>query len=815
MKFDSRTIIITDSDYFPLLFSFREKHPEQPFKLIDVDGLLDRCSFRFRQNPIPFLLRQGMDYVAAKKWMRILRVADIAKNEKALALWNKLPRDIEMVDPVGKFELRNAKLILLEMQEDIEIHAILTRKGYSFVDATFESLGMLPIRDITSKENDHLVFQNKYEQFTYLFATLREGFLHKTIDPKDVMLHIQDENDLYYLKLLGASFGIPVRAATRSSLFARPEIALAMEIIHEQGSFDLEKVDERASAVLKPYIEEYELEQLDFPLAYASLYEILVSTKEPLALPEEGIACSDQFAFTPSKTVYLTCLQYGIFHKIFTDDDVLDDASKLSMGANPSYVNTQLERRKKANYLRFHRFGLLSRVKEHLDEKIYDSQFVEEYKWAKVTPPSFQTPVGVHTSASAKLFHMRELDRSFFTSTLDEYRSYDSTFKGIPSYHHNREKWSVTNLESYVRCPYRYYLKSVLPKSDYDARPSYAGILIHKALEKVYQPDFDVEKALQEGEDAYYEERRKKGDEAIPYDDVLIEITKANLRRYIPFIRAQLKHSEITEAHPEYHVKWTLSDDKGDYLFTGSIDTLLVSGKGQFHYYVLLDYKSGYEKFEPFGAFLGSSTQLPLYYYALKQEKFGENHQAIFGGIGIKSVDFAGIKKVFHDDDRDLLTVKKAYESLRGNGVFLMDLPFWEQFDNTAIVSDEEEAKSTCKGRFLYAGNYTFDDKGEGHVSMVPKARPYSVQELLDDSVDATLSIIHRIEKGIFPLAPTASNLRDKVSARNINCRNCPYKDVCYHVFSRDKKDYSEVVRKHFAPKKNKEKEDENDAIQR
>ena len=60
-------------------------------------------------------------------------------------------------------------------------------------------------------------------------------------------------------------------------------------------------------------------------------------------------------------------------------DRVLTDAELQAEGLNPSYVRTALDRRLKLNFLRYSKIAMLSRVEEHLQDKIYDSPFLEEF----------------------------------------------------------------------------------------------------------------------------------------------------------------------------------------------------------------------------------------------------------------------------------------------------------------------------------------------------------------------------------------------------------------------------------------------------
>ncbi len=803
MILPSNAIIVTEKEYFPLLFSFRKSHPEVAFKLWDKDMLFSRLSFTYMGNPIPYLLRAGMDYTSAKKWMRILRYGDVGVSPRCQELLALLPKEIIGVDPLGEYEIAQGSICLLEMSNDNEVHSLLKRKGVPYTELSLQELD-IPVVTELGKEVQVVQFQNKYEQFSFIFASLREGFLNHSYDQTLPRIFVKDDADAFFLRSIGSLYGIETCFDVQSTLFSSASIAEACQQLYAAKSFDLSALNEEAYKVIEPIVKEYGLAELDFPTAYASLYEILNATKKRISLGEKGVEVTSSFHFASERLTYLTCMQHGTFYKEFTDDDVLSDEELLALGLNTSYAKTSIAREIAINFLKYNRFALISRVKEHLDEKIYDAQIAEEYHFQKVSGPAFNEPFGVHSSAAKNLFHMRELDRQFFAAPYGGFHTYDSRFKGLSSYHYPKDHYSVTDLEKYVRCPYQYYLNSLLPRSDDDARPRYAGVMVHKVLEGVYQENHDLEEAIQEGVKAYLDERDSRGDPALPYDEVLIELTKTNLRRYVPLVRAQTQHSHIVATYSEKRVKWTLEDDHGSYPFSGCIDAILVGEKGKERYYILLDYKTGSEEFRPYEAFLGASIQLPLYALALMQNNFHEEIDARFGGMGLKHVAFPGIQAMFKNDDHQTISLKTGYQSLRAEGVFSREVDFWEIFDDTGLKVEKKQTVPSGKGVFLYAGDALFDRKGEGTLASIPRTKgiAYSLDELLLDAKTAAISAINHIRAGDFPMAPSPSDLRAEPKGDNLTCRYCAYKDICYRVLSRDAKDYSKDVAGHFKKKK-------------
>jgi hypothetical protein len=61
-----------------------------------------------------------------------------------------------------------------------------------------------------------------------------------------------------------------------------------------------------------------------------------------------------------------------------------------------------------------------------------------------------------------------------------------------------KSTWSVTGLESFINCPFKYYLTKLIPldKNDYSKR--FIGTAIHKVFEKFNHVDYVFEDALKE-----------------------------------------------------------------------------------------------------------------------------------------------------------------------------------------------------------------------------------------------------------------------------------------------------------------------------
>ena len=237
MDLPNGAILILDRDYFPLLYRFRAQHPEVFFRLFSPEDIRSRLGVNFASSPLPALMKQGLDYDGAKKWMRILSFGVAGNHPKAKELFDAIPSELIRVDELGEFELSKAPLYLVELHEDVEVHALLKRHGLSAKDIGLTDLGIHPVTNLHGLKVT--LFQNKYEQFDAVFSSLRERFIDARKDDgevraDDVRLYVQGEGDAFYLDLIGKAFGIPVMMDVATPLYAEEGVSALCDALYER-----------------------------------------------------------------------------------------------------------------------------------------------------------------------------------------------------------------------------------------------------------------------------------------------------------------------------------------------------------------------------------------------------------------------------------------------------------------------------------------------------------------------------------------------------------------------------------------------------
>ena len=794
LSFTPQDILIADRSLFPFVYQLKEGNPSYSFRLIDADELLNLACFRFVNDPIPQLLANGFSYPNAKRYSLLLRMGLADKDDKAKAFLDSLPEGSVSTDSLGRYELSQGRILFLEMKDDVELHRVVEDLGFEAEDITFNDLGAFS----DQKPAISKLFRDKFAQFCSIFATIRDKLI---IDPeyaKKCYIQISGQADVFYARTIGSMLGIETYYRYRVPLLSQPAYAALYQTLHARGNVALSKEESESEvgAQVLALIEYYRLGELEGSIALARLYEILSSQLVNEQIGDRGILLSDSYSVQPHKEVYLTCFQDGPFYKTFTDDDYFDDERLAELGFNTSYIKTALEKRKKELYLRLNHFALISRVKEHLDEIINESPLAEELGIQSEAVEEMPAD-GVFTSAFVPVFNGSYLDDSFYPNKVGELKSYDSSFKGIPGYAAPPKKsYSVTNLESYVRCPYAYYMKTVLPKSDFDHSAIYLGDLCHKVLEGIDGEDYDYEKGFALGVETYKAEMAKNGEKPGPREDVIFAVTKVNFKRMVSLIRSMKDHGNLVYSYSELGLNWTLNDGAKTYSFYGIADKVSVYKNGSETFYVIADYKTGGESFLPYAVPFGQSTQLPLYAYAIQNGGAKKEVEGVFAGVGLQHVYPSKLQSAFVD--KGTFDLKNGYNFVALDGVYTNNPDFWRVYDDT--VFEKGIDKGTISGVYAQPKKKTFDATGAGNLSGLTDARPYSLDELIKDAIRSSLDAIRHIERGDFPIAPLGRDPRG-LSENDLNCKYCPYGNICYRVIARDYKPLREAVDKYFAAK--------------
>lgn len=790
-------LIVADRKYKSVLLKAKAKMPKARIKIIDKNELLNLLSISYskEKDPITYLLSKGKyDYSQIKKILNILRIGDFQNEPMFLSIYNEL-KDNGYIsfDPYGKKEIeRFQEVLLFEADEDWELKEFLNRQGIGYSLIHFSDFGYR--NRYEEKQPLILGFENKFKQYLYIFSDIRARLQEDSSLQNRIVIHADGTGDLFYIGCFRDIFKIPVRTNVNVPLVSNELVHQNLIAFHKNQNFEfVTEVTDSTVKQLQNDIEHYELKKLPFRFAYASLMEILSSQSQSIEYDNKGISITTDMDFQDS-IVYSVCFQHDVFYKEYDDNNIVSDDLLVKMHVNPSYVKTRMSRQMSLNYIMQNDIALLSRVELHLQDKIYNSQFLEELGWKINKAPVFNSN-GIYTDEAIRLANADHFDKEGNVSIADGYRDYSHRY--TPSdVAYQKDHYSVSALKNYYECPFYFYLENVLGVSSHDTNKDDTamriGNLAHKVFEKIYSTDeykSDFDKAYENAFEAGIMEYRKESkgrNEPATYK----ELTDKE-RATVEFIRYWLKdvvkaqreildlgNSKIIDEKAEEEIHFTLEDSEGAYPFIGYIDKLVYSqGESKEKYVTVIDYKTGTSgDFDIGEVCVGGSLQLPLYRYALESSANRSLASGYtIGGFAIQHIYLNSIP--IEKGCYSLQAVKKATNIGSGGGITICAPDYIESLDKTTkyTTKKEPDVVKYKDGDFLTL-NYSYDDMAPNPALELRKGVYYPVERLFRDAVDSAIEKLKKMRLGDFGIAPTVVGKDGRPQ-----CSYCRYKDICYH----------------------------------
>ena len=797
VKFEQskRYLFVVDKDYYPLILKYKNNHPELNIKIIFRNALIDKAGYHYKSDPIPYLIKEkNIEYSKAKKYLNLIRVLR-GKDDSPLSDLIASLKDYLDTDQYGLLELSRYQIYLLEMDEDEEIKSLLNRVNIPFNFLHLEDLELNRFENLNKINILH--FSNKFSQFSYIFAEIRKKISEDEASKEHIKILVKDESDMFYVHTLGKLFGLDIYSVDQTPILSIPSIAKSVNDIYQNKNFSIDENDENL-APLSNLIKQYQLDEIeDFDFAYLNLVEILSNHNQIVQHGDRGIVVTNKYGLDPDDIYYVTNFEYGCFYKEYADNNVLSDNILRDNNLTTSFNKTAIDKRKKYNFLMYNNIEILSRVKQHLSDSIYDSHFLDDELKKRVINKKDKVEEfninGLFTEEMKSLMTAHGYDQNYYYQEKDGYRSYNHQFSGVIA---NSlmvpDIWHVTSLERYYDCPFKFYMDTLIPLPS-DLHHAYRGTFIHSLFEDIMHDDFDFDKSFERAKKAYINQMEKNNETFTPKEEMWLKMYYHWLKNIVPSLLRLKDVMNLVEQKNDAELSVNFNIDK--YRFSGKIDKIIYTENNNEKYYTLVDYKTGSEKYDDMSLAVGKSIQLPLYFYALKEFKQKRDYveDFKFGGFLIQHPYFKNVKEAFVDTHK--FSEKTLLNKTRFSGVSLADEQYATSFDQTTVNSKGEFKISS--GTFL-ASKLTFNsfDDDCTLLSRPPKGlEKFNLNDVLEMSKKAALRIIENIINNRFEIAPSSMDISKPIKdLSRLKCQYCNHRDICYVNKLEDAKDYSKYI---------------------
>ena len=226
--------------------------------------------------------------------------------------------------------------------------------------------------------------------------------------------------------------------------------------------------------------------------------------------------------------------------------------------------------------------------------------------------------------------------------------------------------------------------------------------------------------------------------------------TKNSIKSFLIFIdtiKEQLKYTSLKQSMYEKEIRINISSDV-KVTFKGFVDKILYDEFNGEKIVVIIDYKTGNPLLNINNSIYGLDMQLPVYIYLIKNE--------------IKNVRIGGfyLQKILSN----VSNIQKRKESLKLQGYSNEDIDILEKVDSSYENSCVIKSLRTTQNGF------------------------YSYSKIInDEQIDTLYNIVEsKVKEARDKILNTEFDINPKeMDDKNIGCKFCKYKDICY-MTSRD-----------------------------
>lgn len=453
--------------------------------------------------------------------------------------------------------------------------------------------------------------------------------------------------------------------------------------------------------------------------------------------------------------VFLINFNEGIIPINHKDEDYLNDIEKNNLGIDTSFTLNEKETNEVIETIKTTHNLILTYSEYNQNNKIYvssaySSDILEEEKvnlnfnnsnnYNKLRLLSEKDDNNKYGTLSSDLLTLSAHYKD------EPYLTYNNKYKKInndklKNYLNKGLTLSYSSMNTFYQCSFRYYLDNILRVNKYEERfDAVLGSIFHEVLSKCFiNDDYDV----------IYNYEKLISESTYPFNEsekFFLENLKNELLLIIDTIKEQLKYTSLKQSMYEKEIKIDISSDV-KVTFKGFVDKILYDEFNGEKIVVIIDYKTGNPLLNINNSLYGLDMQLPVYIYLIKSE--------------IKNVRIGGfyLQKILSNVN----SLQKRKESLKLQGYSNEDIDILEKVDSSYENSCVIKSLRTTQNGF------------------------YSYSKIInDEQIDTLYNIVEsKVKEARNKILNTEFDINPKeMDDKNIGCKFCKYKDICYMTSS-------------------------------
>lgn len=603
---------------------------------------------------------------------------------------------------------------------------------------------------------------NSEEEISFVCSKICE-LIKSGIDINNIKLTNVKSDYTYIIRKIFKLFNIPINIKSDESIKSTMIVKKFKELYNENISEVMDKISELITNNYEKDIYKSILNVVNkySDSNYMDVKEILFDDIDNIKIKRDELKNAVNIIdfksdlISDNDYVFLINFNEGIIPINHKDEDYLNDIEKNNLGIDTSFTLNEKETNEVIETIKTTNNLILTYSEYNQNNKIYvssaySSDILEEEKvnlnfnnsnnYNKLRLLSEKDDNNKYGTLSSDLLTLS-------THYKDEpYLTYNNKYKKISNnklknYLNNGLTLSYSSMNTFYQCSFRYYLDNILRVNKYEERfDAVLGSIFHEILSECFiNDDYDVilnyEKLISES--TYPFNKSEK---------FFLENLKNELLLIIDTIKEQLKYTSLKQSMYEKEIKIDISSDV-KVTFKGFVDKILYDEFNGEKIVVIIDYKTGNPLLNINNSIYGLDMQLPVYIYLIKNE--------------IKNVRIGGfyLQKILSN----VSNIQKRKESLKLQGYSNEDIDILEKVDSSYENSCVIKSLRTTQNGF------------------------YSYSKIInDEQIDTLYNIVEsKVKEARDKILNTEFDINPKeMDDKNIGCKFCKYKDICYMTSS-------------------------------
>lgn len=603
---------------------------------------------------------------------------------------------------------------------------------------------------------------NSEEEISFVCSKICE-LIKSGIDINNIKLTNVKSDYTYIIRKIFKLFNIPINIKSDESIKSTMIVKKFKELYNENISEVMDKISDLITNNYEKDIYKSILNVVNkySDSNYMDVKEILFDDIDNIKIKRDELKNAVNIIdfksdlISDNDYVFLINFNEGIIPTNHKDEDYLNDIEKNNLGIDTSFTLNEKETNEVIETIKTTHNLILTYSEYNQNNKIYvssaySSDILEEEKvnlnfnnsnnYNKLRLLSEKDDNNKYGTLSSDLLTLSAHYKD------EPYLTYNNKYKKISNdklknYLNKGLTLSYSSMNTFYQCSFRYYLDNILRVNKYEERfDAVLGSIFHEVLSKCFiNDDYDVidnyEKLISESTYPFNESEK-----------FFLENLKNELLLIIDTIKEQLKYTSLKQSMYEKEIKIDISSDV-KVTFKGFVDKILYDEFNGEKIVVIIDYKTGNPLLNINNSLYGLDMQLPVYIYLIKSE--------------IKNVRIGGfyLQKILSNVN----SLQKRKESLKLQGYSNEDIDILEKVDSSYENSCVIKSLRTTQNGF------------------------YSYSKIInDEQIDTLYNIVEsKVKEARDKILNTEFDINPKeMEDKNIGCKFCKYKDICYMTSS-------------------------------